>query len=543
MKTSAGTKKYAVNATRISSKKQPPKKQPKQKSATTKKHTSTTENDRGAAKRPPIIPSQAPSLQDVTVSNAAKQPGNELMKAPVAKRAKIESVPVVSSHMTVAQLKAELKTRDPNVKGLSGKGKEWLICQLGSGTEVCGSAQYKAKADLKATKLHIYQTLCHSHPLSASVNLRAPEIWGLSTSKKRSPVGSCDIKHSYICQQTPYCTCERCSYDICKACYEIDSLPQREKEQKMRGQLYAMAKRNAAMQRELEEQERASEERRRQQEMIYEREQEEQMLEMHADDLEQFSGSIRNPTANFKDATKRLKYTVWTCDVHRRQDVGDVEKDFNSSYDTLEEANLCAEYVFYYDNPSRCDKDEMYADMDDELPGGLRYLRSNPDGGGSWTASVLPSKVFDLLQPRRQSYASYDDFYGGQHGQQKESRGESRFSRFVRNPSAKHMNQQHKLQYTVWKSCGYDRNGWHSYGGRPEKEFNSCYRTLEEANDRVEYLFYYDNPWGLQDEELPFAETDEVNKDGFRFLECSPDDSERWTVSVIPSVAFDYINL
>jgi hypothetical protein len=81
-------------------------------------------------------------------------------------------------------------------------------------------------------------------------------------------------------------------------------------------------------------------------------------------------------------------------------------------------------------------------------------------------------------------------------------------------------------------------------GGSPEKEFNSSYNTIEEANERAEYVFYHENPWGLEEDEFPYVETDFVSsKSGFRRLQCCPDDSERWTVSIMPSSAFDYINI
>jgi hypothetical protein len=116
-----------------------------------------------------------------------------------------------------------------------------------------------------------------------------------------------------------------------------------------------------------------------------------------------------------------------------------------------------------------------------------------------------------------------------------------RFSSCVRKPIAKHTDKKKKLEYTIWTSSGYDCDGWHSYEGPPEKEFNSSFSTLEEANSRVEYVFYYENTWGIEKDEM-YAETDRIDKKGNRFMECCPDDSERWTVSVVPSIAFEYLD-
>ena len=56
--------------------------------------------------------------------------------------------------------------------------------------------------------------------------------------------------------------------------------------------------------------------------------------------------------------------------------------------------------------------------------------------------------------------------------------------------------------YTVWCSDGYGNDGWHSYEGPPDKEFDSTYKTKEDANERARYLFYWKNPWGQQAEEI-----------------------------------------
>lgn len=47
---------------------------------------------------------------------------------------------------------------------------------------------------------------------------------------------------------------------------------------------------------------------------------------------------------------------------------------------------------------------------------------------------------------------------------------------------------------------------------------------------------------GLEKEEM-YAESNFINQDGMRFMQCNPPDSERWTVSVVPSTAFDILNL
>lgn len=48
--------------------------------------------------------------------------------------------------------------------------------------------------------------------------------------------------------------------------------------------------------------------------------------------------------------------------------------------------------------------------------------------------------------------------------------------------SPANLNPDNKLKFSVWTSCGYEYDGWHSYEGPRRKEFNSSYDTLNEAN-------------------------------------------------------------
>ena len=108
-------------------------------------------------------------------------------------------------------------------------------------------------------------------------------------------------------------------------------------------------------------------------------------------------------------------------------------------------------------------------------------------------------------------------------------------------PAAKNKNLSSKLKYTVWCSDGYDPDGWHSYEGEPTKEFDSCWSSKKEANDRAEYLFFWKNPWGLAPNEVSDDYTGELSptaKDGMNKWTVSPPDSSRWTVGVVPAAAF-----
>lgn len=73
------------------------------------------------------------------------------------------------------------------------------------------------------------------------------------------------------------------------------------------------------------------------------------------------------------------------------------------------------------------------------------------------------------------------------------------------------------------------------------KEFNSSFDTIEEANQRAEYVFYFENPWGSNFYDM-HCDVDTISQKGFRRLEMEQGDSERWTVSVAPSEVFVYLN-
>lgn len=99
-----------------------------------------------------------------------------------------------------------------------------------------------------------------------------------------------------------------------------------------------------------------------------------------------------------------------------------------------------------------------------------------------------------------------------------------------------------KKGYTVWCSCGYRPDGFHSYSGPPEVEFDTTYMSKDEANARARYLFFWKNTWGWKPEQI--EENDEVKKvliNGLVKYEVWPDDSEVWTVAVVPDVAFEYL--
>ena len=119
------------------------------------------------------------------------------------------------------------------------------------------------------------------------------------------------------------------------------------------------------------------------------------------------------------------------------------------------------------------------------------------------------------------------------------------FSEEIVNPSSKNKDPNGNAMqgFTVFCSDGYGYDGWHSYEGPPDKEFDTTYPTKKQANERARYLFVWKNPWGLEPDEVDMNNViDENTKDGMISYETSPEDSTTWTVSVVPDAAFAYLD-
>ena len=263
--------------------------------------------------------------------------------------------------------------------------------------------------------------------------------------------------------------------------------------------------------------------------------------------MKRFPDAVKNPSSFHTDEHDELKYTVWTSWCQDRSSCETPSREFDSSFDTLEEANLRVEYVFYYENPMELDKDEMYAENDEMILNGLRCMVSTPEIGGHLTVSVMPSaafNIFDFLQRDWGPSGFPRPGHGRTFGGVVAPRNIEEYPTILRYPTEKHTTERKPLKYVIWTSCGYDNDdGGHSYDGPLRKTFNSSYNSLDEAYERAEYVFFYGSPWGIDDEEeMPDAETYEESH-GLPYFEYRAEDKERWTVSVIPSPAFPFINL
>jgi len=117
------------------------------------------------------------------------------------------------------------------------------------------------------------------------------------------------------------------------------------------------------------------------------------------------------------------------------------------------------------------------------------------------------------------------------------------FKSNIIDPPHGNLNSESTKGYIVYSSDGYDYDGFHSYEGPPEKEFDSTWSTKANANARARYLFHWKNPWGHgPDDMVEQEEVDESKTDGLVKYVVSPADSSTWTVAVVPAMAFQHMD-
>jgi hypothetical protein len=180
------------------------------------------------------------------------------------KMARREGTPLVHADMTIAQLKDELKAREPEIKGISSKKKDWFLNRLGLATELQGSKEYQAKMKDYFQRLHIHSSRCHVHPLADTTNLKAPRGTGADGryDMARHRNGTCNVNHHSICIVAAFRTCERCNWDVCEACFEIESLPtEKQRNDVLRNSRVVLVRQQTQMSEERDRQRRAEMER------------------------------------------------------------------------------------------------------------------------------------------------------------------------------------------------------------------------------------------------------------------------------------------
>ena len=304
-----------------------------------------------------------------------------------------DGLPIVSSKMTMSELKQELLFRTPGCRGHSKlkSGDFLVLLRAGSVWESHPESRRARDRDLKTQ--HCIVSLAHCCPMADSSVIRCPVSIG--TEKTRVQTATCDDPRYYfpsLCRRIPYRSCAKCDFDLCLPCFELESLPEAEKKVEL-DRIYAkIAEENEAAERRYEEQEEQEEARRK----ASERQRKEEFEQKHAAELKRFPKYIRDPPAKQLDQDSKLQFTVWTSSGDDYFE-GPPSKQFNSSFATLEDANKRVEFVFLFQNPWGFDLDEMHTDVDSINNKGLRRMEVEPDDCERWTVSVIPSQVFEYL--------------------------------------------------------------------------------------------------------------------------------------------------
>jgi len=323
------------------------------------------------------------------------------------------SIPLVSSSMTIAQLKEECTTRNPCIKGISGKNKSWLLSHLGEGSEVQGSDEWKAKKQADRHGEMDRQKVLHSNkypyvhkcPLAKSSALM---LHGTPRLAKSSV--ECDLCWEETCYDTfrspgtPIYTCEPCNWDICQTCFNEKNKSLEEKEQ-IRREMRRLA--------EEERVRREKEEARRQKE--YARRQKEEEKRWNAP--KRFKNVIINPSHIHLDPdSSTLKYTVWCSDGYDNDRwhsyEGPPSREFDSVWKSKKEANDRAEYLFFWKNPWGTAPNQVSDDGGDPEPSDVDGLNSwtvSPDDTSRWSVGAVPADAFAHLPNAQKHRHNHDD--------------------------------------------------------------------------------------------------------------------------------------
>lgn len=102
---------------------------------------------------------------------------------------------------------------------------------------------------------------------------------------------------------------------------------------------------------------------------------------------------------------------------------------------------------------------------------------------------------------------------------------------------AKNVKEAFPASFTVWSSAGYGNDGCHSANRSPKKEFDSWWASKTEANDRATYLFYWQNPWGVDPREFGDKRLDSTETQEMILLTVTSPELETWTVGVAESAS------
>jgi hypothetical protein len=116
------------------------------------------------------------------------------------------------------------------------------------------------------------------------------------------------------------------------------------------------------------------------------------------------------------------------------------------------------------------------------------------------------------------------------------------FEPWIVSPPTKNMTPNGSLMkgFTIWCSLSSDLNPI------PDKQFDTTYKSLGDANDRARFLFYWLNPWGLAPQkmvEVVHIKADNSgNNECANTFHCVHPNADKWIVSVVNDATFRYLD-
>lgn len=153
-------------------------------------------------------------------------------------------------------------------------------------------------------------------------------------------------------------TCQDCNFDICAACVKIAT------------------------------------------KLNKKRKRDEDIIESSAQEV--FANKIKNPPAANVNSASLKAFVVWTScgytnDRWHSYNPEPVKK-FDSSFDTADEANLRARFVFYYKNVWGIAKEEMDFEVKETTVGDLVTFVTHPPDNERYTVAAVKKEVFEYFR-------------------------------------------------------------------------------------------------------------------------------------------------
>ena len=191
------------------------------------------------------------------------------------------------------------------------------------------------------------------------------------------------LLHGVDCNHMPFRTCEACDFDACDSCVHLYSLPTKDRQQK---------------EQQFRDRARAAKDNER-------RRREEANLARVRDimQMQHIPEKFRQPPAVNRNRQKLLKYVVWTSDGYDPDGfhgyMGPPPIEFDSSFDSVEDANSRVCFRFYVQNAYGVSVEEMLEeDIQQRKRDGLLHLEVCPADSTRFKVAAVPSAAFKHLQ-------------------------------------------------------------------------------------------------------------------------------------------------